>query len=233
MTTRTSIDPLMRVVLGLALVPLAAALLWSVASMPVEPTGLTEAVYDRLDASGVQNPVTAVLLNFRGYDTFLELVVLTLAVLGIWSLPEVGPRPSTAADSPVLGAVIGLLVPLMIVVGGYLLWIGAYDTGGAFQSGATVAAAIVLLLVVGRPTLRIRPALVRAGAVLGGLVFLSVGLMTLGMGLGFLEYPAPWASAAIIGIEVAGAVSIAVLLASAFAGSPRALAGPTRGEEHP
>ena len=33
--------------------------------------------------SGVTHPVTAVLLNFRGYDTLLEIAVLLLALLGI------------------------------------------------------------------------------------------------------------------------------------------------------
>jgi multisubunit Na+/H+ antiporter MnhB subunit len=33
--------------------------------------------------------VTAVLLNFRGYDTLLEIAVLTVALVGVWAL---GPR---------------------------------------------------------------------------------------------------------------------------------------------
>ena len=32
--------------------------------------------------SGVDHPVTAVLLNFRAWDTLLELAVLLLALLG-------------------------------------------------------------------------------------------------------------------------------------------------------
>ena len=36
-----------------------------------------------LAASGVESNVTAVLLNFRGYDTYLEITVLLAALLGI------------------------------------------------------------------------------------------------------------------------------------------------------
>jgi multisubunit Na+/H+ antiporter MnhB subunit len=36
-----------------------------------------------LDEAGVGQPVTAVLLNLRGYDTLLELVVMLLAALGV------------------------------------------------------------------------------------------------------------------------------------------------------
>ena len=39
-----------------------------------------------METSGVRNPVTAVLLNFRGYDTLLEMGVLLVALLGVWSL---------------------------------------------------------------------------------------------------------------------------------------------------
>jgi multisubunit Na+/H+ antiporter MnhB subunit len=47
---------------------------------------LARAVATHLELSGVSNPVTAVLLNFRGYDTLLELAVLLAAVLGILAL---------------------------------------------------------------------------------------------------------------------------------------------------
>ena len=37
-------------------------------------------------ATGLGNPVTAVLMAYRAIDTLLETVVLLLALLGIWSL---------------------------------------------------------------------------------------------------------------------------------------------------
>ncbi len=43
-----------------------------------------------MDRSGVTHPVTAVLLNFRGYDTLLEVAVLLIALVGTWSL-RLGP----------------------------------------------------------------------------------------------------------------------------------------------
>ena len=64
---------------------LAAGLGYTVLSLPDQSQGLQGAVAGQLEKSGVSNPVTAVLLNFRGYDTLLEMVVLTLALLGVWS----------------------------------------------------------------------------------------------------------------------------------------------------
>ena len=43
------------------------------------------------------------------------------------------------------------LVPLLLVTAGYLLWAGAQQPGGAFQAGALLASASVLLRLSGRP----------------------------------------------------------------------------------
>ena len=53
----------------------AAALSWGALDLP-RTDGVAPLVERRLDESGVSNPVTAVLLNFRGYDTLLEITVL-------------------------------------------------------------------------------------------------------------------------------------------------------------
>ena len=50
----------------------------------------------------MSNPVTAVLLSFRGYDTLLELAALLAALLGILALAFVGGQP-LAWDSPPQG----------------------------------------------------------------------------------------------------------------------------------
>ena len=59
-------------------VALAGVLAWALAQAferaPVDT--LLQAVGENLATSGVSNPVTAVLLNFRAYDTLLELAVL-------------------------------------------------------------------------------------------------------------------------------------------------------------
>ncbi len=72
-----SIDKLMlfRLLLLLLLAVLAMGLGYAVLSLPTQAPGLNEAVASNLENSGVSNPVTAVLLNFRGYDTLLEMGV--------------------------------------------------------------------------------------------------------------------------------------------------------------
>ena len=74
-------------------------------------TGLAGAVEQELARSGAENPVTAVLLNFRGYDTLLEIAVLTAALVSVWALGP-APRIKETTPSPVLLGMNSVLIPL-------------------------------------------------------------------------------------------------------------------------
>jgi multisubunit Na+/H+ antiporter MnhB subunit len=182
-----------------------------------DPLRLAGQVRANLESSGVGNPVTAVLLNFRAYDTLLELAVLLAALLGVLAL---GPaRPPYRGAGPVLGGLVAWLVPLLILTGGYQLWVGAQAPGGAFQAGALLAAAGVVLHLAGREHagLPAGPGL-RALAVGGVAVFTAVGLATLWWGGAFLAYPAGWAGALILLIESFATLAIAVTLVLVYLG---------------
>lgn len=221
--------PVLRALAGLLALGLGGLVSWVVLTLP-ESTGLREAVAAHMDRSGVAHPVTAVLLNFRGYDTLLEVAVLLLALIGTWSL-RLAPLERTG-DRPglVLRELVRLLVPLLVVIAGYLLWLGAHAPGGAFQAGALLAAAGVLLLLVEvRPLGGLPPPALRLLAALGVAVFLAVGLFVMGQGR-LLEYPAGWAGGLILAIESAATVSIGLALAFLFRGDePRGLDGGGRG----
>jgi multisubunit Na+/H+ antiporter MnhB subunit len=178
---------------------------------------LAEQAAARLLDSGVSNPVTAVLLNFRAYDTLLELAVVFAAVLGVLSI---GPaRVGFVGDNPVLTSLIRWLVPVLIVTAGYLLWVGAHAPGGAFQAGAMLAAVAVLLRLGGfeHGGLPAAPA-TRWLLIVGIGVFVVVGLLVMSADRVFLQYPAGTAGVLILLIEVAATLSIAVALALAYVG---------------
>ncbi len=198
---------------------LAVALAWALAYAfdSTAKDTLARAVSAHLDVSGVSNPVTAVLLNFRAYDTLLELAVLLTAVLGIFAL---GPaRADYQEAGPIFDGLTHWLVPVLILMAGYLLWVGAHAPGGAFQAGATLAAAGIVLRLAGRhhfglpagSTLRITLAV-------GVGMFLLVGLALLAVGRPFLGYPTAWAGILILLIESAAMLAIAATLVSAFVG---------------
>ena len=202
------------------LASLAVVLGYAVLSLPGQADGLAETVAAQMDSSGVSHPVTAVLLNFRGYDTLLEMAVLLLALLGAWSLtPQAHADMSATSAGPVLTALFRLLTPVMILVAGYLLWVGAHAPGGAFQAGSVLAAAGVLMLLCGkRLGGRLAGWPLRVGLVLGTAMFVAVAAAVMLGGAHLLQYPIEWASGLILLIEAAATLSIGITLIALFLG---------------
>ena len=207
--------PVLALVLGLG---------WAVISFPRPEMDLAGQVGDSIEASGVEHPVTAVLLNFRSYDTLLEVGVLLLAVVAVWSLGLSrvhGGRAISGKGAPVLNGLVRLLTPIMVVVGGYLLWAGSKQPGGAFQAGAVLGALGVLLGLSGlaRPPLA-RSLLLRVGVAAGFVLFLAIAVAVLPFTGQMLAYPPALAYYLIIAIELLLTVSIAVTLAALFVFAP-------------
>ncbi|MGC9456832.1 MAG: hydrogenase subunit MbhD domain-containing protein [Halothiobacillaceae bacterium] len=203
-------------VLGL----LAPGLLLALWELRNAGSSLEPLVSAQLSETGVVHPVTAVLLDFRAWDTLLELAVVMLVVIAALGLRDQTPLlPVKAVQGPVLGSSVALLLPLLILVSAYLLWLGSHAPGGAFQAGAVLAAALVMLRLAGHDLLgRLPGALKHWLLVAGVLVFLTLGLAMTGLGLAFLDWPAAWAGTLILLIEVFATLSIAIALAGLFAG---------------
>jgi multisubunit Na+/H+ antiporter MnhB subunit len=194
-------------------------------SLPPAPFQLLDTIHRSLPHSGVTNPVTAVLLNFRAYDTLLEIGVLLVAVFGIRAFPEAFQEHSSSLPAPseVLLALVRLLVPLMVLIAGYLLWAGSHAPGGAFQAGAVLGAGAVLILLAGLPLSKwFHGWWFRAALILGFMLFLGVGFWAMAMEGHFLEYPRDRAEDLILLIEAALTVSIGCILATLFLGLPDA-----------
>lgn len=169
------------------------------------------------------NPVTAVLLDVRGYDTLLETAVLLLALAGVAAAgrgPQGGDAGGETAAQPLLMGLVRLLVPAGVLIAGALVWLGGKGAGGAFQAGAVLGGSGILLQLTGIravPPQR-RYAWVRLLAVAGTGVFLGVALGTLAAGRGFLDYPAAGGASLVLLIEVGAAVSVGLLLLGLFEG---------------
>jgi multisubunit Na+/H+ antiporter MnhB subunit len=206
---------------------LAAGLGYAVSDLMRADAGLRPAVEPNLALSGVDNPVTAVLLNFRGWDTLIEAVVLLVGLIGVWALGENahwGGRPGLrqhVRPKGVLATFGRFLPPLGLVIGVYLVWVGSSAPGGAFQAGTVLAAVWLLAMMAGldEPP-RVSNSALRWGLVLGPLVFLAAGILGLSAGA-FLAYPQGWAKPLILAIEFALAASIAVTLALMVMGPAR------------
>ena len=169
--------------------------------------------------SGVKHPVTAVLLNFRAWDTLLELLVLLFALSGLRQLFHSHPteedhaRPSWPQSLTLMSAWARVLAPLLVLTGGYLLWRGSSGPGGAFQAGSLLAAAAVILRLTGLlPPIRWASAWLRLSVVAGALFFLIVAAATAIWGNGWLTYPADYSGVLIVSIEIVATLSIAITL---------------------
>ena len=178
-------------------------------------------------ATGLGNPVTAVLMAYRAIDTLLETVVLLLALVGIWSLAPDGvwggfPGRRHQADSEgVLTFVAQLLVPIGILVGIYIFWVGSVAPGGEFQGATILAAMWILVMMAGlvdAPPVSRR--WLRLLLIAGPAVFFAIGLAGFAIAGAFLAYPVDYAKLLIVTIEIPVTLSIAVTLALLVAGPP-------------
>ena len=99
---------------------------------------------------GGANVVNVILVDFRGYDTFGEITVLTIAALGVAAVLHGARlrRPWAAApalSSPLLLVVASRwLLPLALVVSIYILLRGHNAPGGGFVAGLITSVALVL-----------------------------------------------------------------------------------------
>jgi multisubunit Na+/H+ antiporter MnhB subunit len=205
----------------------SAGLAVIVLNFPDPAPTLAPQVAAHLAVTGLDNPVTAVLMAYRAIDTLLEVVVLLLALVGMWSLaPDHlwggSPGRRILADPDgVLTVVAQLLVPVGILVGIHIFWIGSVAPGGEFQ-GATILAAMWILAtmagLVDAPAVSRR--WLRLLLVAGPAVFFVVGLAGFAIAGAFLAYPEAYAKLLILFIEIPLTLSIAATLAILVAGPP-------------
>jgi multisubunit Na+/H+ antiporter MnhB subunit len=206
-----------------ALAPLLTLLALAALAPPPTHPRLADEVAAALPRAGAPHPVTAVLLDLRAYDTWLEVAVLLAAVmvvLGVHRAVDLRSVPVPPVRDPVLAWLVRLVVPPMVLVAGYLLWLGSHAPGGAFQAGAVLGATGILLLAAGhRSVAGLDPRVLRPALAAGTAAFLVAGTAGSLAGRRFLEHPADHAGSVILLVETAAALSIGLTLVALFAGA--------------
>ena len=152
----------------------------------------------------VPNVVTAVLADYRGFDTMFETGVVFVAVIGIMAIlrregsPKKGAKsrkrpPHQPPDPAITGVATRFIVPFMQIFGLYVIAHGHYSPGGGFQGGVILGASIILMAMTGE----LKSALDRMSedwfiimVGLGFLIFAGVGLACMFYGGNFLDYSA-------------------------------------------
>jgi len=218
---------ILRLAAALLSTAVAASLAFAIISLPDPAPTLAPAAAENAAATGLGNPVTNVLIAFRAMDTMLEKVVLLLALIGVWSLATDrawGGRPVRLGHvdpDGVLAFFARLLPPVGIVVGLYILWVGADRPGGAFQGGTILGAMWLLVMKGGLADVPpVGSRWLRLVLITGPLVFVVVGLGGLAVGDAFLAYPVAYAKPLIVAIELAMTLTIASTLGMLLSGPP-------------
>jgi multisubunit Na+/H+ antiporter MnhB subunit len=223
-----SLSGLPRVFAAGLCVLVALALAAVVLLFPDQGPSLAPQSMQHLPETGLGNPVTAVLIAYRAFDTMLEKVVLVLAVVGVWSLAAdrywCGAPGEARAErpEPTLAFLAQVLAPLGILVGVHIFWVGADEPGGAFQGGAILAAMwIIVMMARLTEAPSTRAFWLRLAIVAGPVVFLIAGVAGAIFAGGFFAYPPGFAKPVILFIEAFMVLSIAVALPMLVAGPPR------------
>jgi multicomponent Na+:H+ antiporter subunit B len=242
--SRESTTPRRRVVpAGLVAVLATAGLIYASQDLPgvgdplspVQTHPITETyLQESQDDLHVPNTVTGVLASYRGYDTLGEVVVIFTAGIGVLLL-MLGPR--RAADETkdraylqkqylVLRVVSKTLMPFILLFALYVLLHGEYGPGGGFQAGVIFGAGFILYtLMFGlgavQRVLPMRTLVILVPA--GVLLFAGVGVATMALGGGFLDYnefnpgdPSAGQVTGILLIEIGVGITVAAVMVAMF-----------------
>ncbi|MGV6876627.1 monovalent cation/H+ antiporter subunit A [Pseudochelatococcus sp. B33] len=107
---------------------------------------------------GGTNVVNVILVDFRGFDTFAEIIVLGIAAIAIFALLDVSlkgaalrrvrdllPKEESGDAHPLILVVAArVLLPLSLTVGIYIFLRGHNLPGGGFIAGLVVAIALIM-----------------------------------------------------------------------------------------
>ena len=108
---------------------------------------------------GGTNVVNVILVDFRGFDTFGEIIVLGIAALLIYALTETllnGPvrarllnrvpdKPLSGTQHPMMMVVLTrVMMPVVLMVGFYIFLRGHNEPGGGFIAGLIVSIGVVM-----------------------------------------------------------------------------------------
>lgn len=148
---------------------------------------------------GGTNVVNVILVDFRGFDTLGEIVVLALAGIGIYAmlqnltLPapcnDIGGRIWSKDSHPVILRTFSrLMMPIMIMVAVYIFLRGHNLPGGGFIAGLIASVALIVMYLANgidwtQQRLRVDMHLTIG---FGLLIATSTGLVAIGLGYPFL-----------------------------------------------
>lgn len=184
--------------------------------------------------AGATNVVTSVLLNYRAFDTFGEVMVIFAALAAVMAVlsPAApgGPQEDSAGAalgipiSPVVAFIVRLTAPFIAVFGAFVMFKGLVAPGGGFQGGVILGALLMLLSVVlgrgpQRPLIPVRASRwLQAAAPLAFAAVAVTGLALTGYVLGFPGEPGLMRELMMLVLELGIGIGGAAIILGLFLG---------------
>jgi len=102
-----------------------------------------------LEDSGAANRVAGIYLNTRLFDTLIEILVFSVAVLGVRYYLSHSPQVSlpSLSESAVVRTAAGILGPLALLLSAYFATFGHISPGGGFAAGVIAASAVLYVAI--------------------------------------------------------------------------------------
>lgn len=190
--------------------------------------------------TGVPNMVTAVLADYRGYDTMFETVVVFTAGIAIIGLlrrspssrkQDIGKATRTYKKKPdlIVDTTCRLMIPIIQIFALYVIAHGHHSPGGGFQGGVIFGASFILItltrdLQAAQKWVPEKRILNLAG--IGVLLYASFGFASMLLGDNFLDYailhkimPATPTEAryhSMLGVEIGVAFTVTAIMFSIY-----------------
>eukprot|EP01046_Picozoa_sp_COSAG06_P015846 COSAG06_NODE_1029_length_11018_cov_1.851923_4_plen_251_part_00 len=150
----------------------------------------------------VPNFVTAVLADYRGFDTMFETCVVFIAGVAIMGIlfglkktndPSQKNLVPTTHPSVIIRTASRFIVPLVQLFSLYVVAHGHHSPGGGFQGGVMLGASLILLALAFNLKESLKflsaKAIIRV-AVLGVITYAGIGIICMFYGADFLDYSA-------------------------------------------
>jgi multicomponent Na+:H+ antiporter subunit B len=197
-------------------------------------------ITETFSETSVPNMVTAVLADYRGYDTMFETVVIFtagIAIIGI--LRRYGPsgdgvpKPDAFTERPkddlIIQTTCRLLIPIIQLFALYVIAHGHHSPGGGFQGGVIFGASFILLALahdLKTAQKRVPESRILTLAGIGIFIYAGFGFACLLLGNNFLDYsilhkimpatPIEARSHSMLGVEIGVAFTVTAIMFSIY-----------------